>query len=238
MNRAELLKALRDTAQSASNAIASNVSGPVDLIAAALRAGGLDIQQPVGGSEWMQKRGFTAPVEMGAPRIIGETLGMAGPAVVAAKAPQIAAGLNRAGANLAAPRTLHPQKGAIVWHGSPHKFDKFDSSKIGTGEGAQAYGHGLYLAEKQGVAQEYADALGKEVLIKGKPAYQAKTGAQAADLPVSNAAAGHLRMSDWDLQKALKMAEDDFVETGDQWFSKVHKELSTLSPNEIGRAHV
>jgi len=48
---------------------------------------------------------------------------------------------------------------ATVWHGSPHKFDKFDSSKIGTGEGAQAYGHGLYLAENPSVAQSYKDAL-------------------------------------------------------------------------------
>ena len=45
---------------------------------------------------------------------------------------------------------------ATVWHGSPHKFDKFDSSKIGTGEGAQAYGHGLYLADAPDVAQSYA----------------------------------------------------------------------------------
>ena len=120
-----------------------------------------------------------------------------------------------------------------VYHGSPHKFDAFDASKIGTGEGAQAYGHGLYLAENPKVAQEYADALGKEVLLKGKPAYQAKTGAVAADLPVSSGAAGHLRMNDWDLQKALKTAEDDFVETGDQWFAKVHKELSTLNPSDI-----
>ena len=45
--------------------------------------------------------------------------------------------------------------GATVWHGSPHKFDKFDSSKIGTGEGAQAYGHGLYLAESPDVAKSY-----------------------------------------------------------------------------------
>ena len=44
---------------------------------------------------------------------------------------------------------------ATVWHGSPHKFDKFDSSKIGTGEGAQAYGHGLYLAESPDVARTY-----------------------------------------------------------------------------------
>ncbi len=51
--------------------------------------------------------------------------------------------------------------GATVWHGSPHKFDKFDSSKIGTGEGAQAYGHGLYLAESDKVAGEYANMFAK-----------------------------------------------------------------------------
>lgn len=44
-----------------------------------------------------------------------------------------------------------------VYHGSPHKFDKFDMSKIGTGEGAQAYGHGLYFAESPEVAKRYAD---------------------------------------------------------------------------------
>lgn len=43
-----------------------------------------------------------------------------------------------------------------VWHGSPHKFSKFDMSKIGTGEGAQAYGHGLYMAESPEVAKTYA----------------------------------------------------------------------------------
>lgn len=47
---------------------------------------------------------------------------------------------------------------ATVWHGSPHKFDKFDASKIGTGEGAQAYGHGLYLAEIPDVAGSYIQA--------------------------------------------------------------------------------
>lgn len=59
------------------------------------------------------------------------------------------------------------QSGAIVWHGSPHKFDKFDSSKIGTGEGAQAYGHGLYLAESPVVAKEYRDKLSKNVTVDG-----------------------------------------------------------------------
>jgi len=48
---------------------------------------------------------------------------------------------------------------ATVWHGSPHKFDKFDMSKIGTGEGKQQQGVGLYFAEKEAVAQRYADRL-------------------------------------------------------------------------------
>ena len=123
--------------------------------------------------------------------------------------------------------------GMTAWHGSPHKFDKFDLAKIGTGEGAQAYGHGLYLAEAPKVAQEYADALGKEVLIKGKPAFKAKDGTMAGDLPVSSGAAGHLRMNDWDLNKAIKDAENTFIDTGDQWFAKVHKELSALKPEDV-----
>ena len=33
--------------------------------------------------------------------------------------------------------------GPITYHGSPHTFDSFKAEKIGTGEGAQAYGYGL-----------------------------------------------------------------------------------------------
>lgn len=46
-----------------------------------------------------------------------------------------------------------------AYHGSPHDFDRFDLSKIGTGEGAQAYGHGLYFAENEGVAKGYRNQL-------------------------------------------------------------------------------
>ncbi len=48
--------------------------------------------------------------------------------------------------------------GFTAYHGSPYSFDRFDTSKIGTGEGAQAYGHGLYLADNEGVAQSYKNA--------------------------------------------------------------------------------
>jgi hypothetical protein len=42
-----------------------------------------------------------------------------------------------------------------AYHGSPHSFDAFDIGRIGTGEGAQSFGHGLYLAENPDVAGSY-----------------------------------------------------------------------------------
>ena len=65
----------------------------------------------------------------------------------------------------------------IMYHGSPHKFPptprnplgEFDPARIGTGEGAQAYGVGAgYLAEREGIAKEYRDALTRE---KGRGHY-------------------------------------------------------------------
>ena len=47
------------------------------------------------------------------------------------------------------------KKSIRAYHGSPHKFDKFDSAHIGAGEGNQAFGHGLYFAETEDVAKSY-----------------------------------------------------------------------------------
>jgi hypothetical protein len=41
--------------------------------------------------------------------------------------------------------------------------------KIGTGEGAQAYGHGLYFAENEGIARGYRDALAGTKVPSGDP---------------------------------------------------------------------
>ena len=76
-----------------------------------------------------------------------QALGGAGDAVMAMGAvfpPALAAG-----AAMKAPR------GIRAFHGSPHHFDKFSLDKIGTGEGAQMYGRGLYFAENEDVAKEY-----------------------------------------------------------------------------------
>ena len=52
-----------------------------------------------------------------------------------------------------------PVGNAIVYHGSPYRFDRFDATKIGSGEGAQAYGYGHYVAEAPGVARSYQETL-------------------------------------------------------------------------------
>lgn len=169
--------------QGASNSAASNLSAPVDGINWLLGKAGLPVSKaPVGGSDWLRQAGFTAEPKNRNAGLLGEFVGGVMPIVSAAKAPQIAAWLNQAGRNLSAPRTLNPQTGAIVWHGSPHKFEKFSLDKIGTGEGAQAYGHGLYLAESPAVANEYAAKLGKpELVFGGKPITQLNVSQEAKD---------------------------------------------------------
>nr|DAR78676.1 MAG TPA: crystallin beta/gamma motif-containing protein [Caudoviricetes sp.] len=42
-----------------------------------------------------------------------------------------------------------------AWHGSPHNFDEFDLGAIGTGEGNQVHGWGLYFAKDKKVSDLY-----------------------------------------------------------------------------------
>ena len=42
-----------------------------------------------------------------------------------------------------------------AWHGSPHDFDEFDLGAIGTGEGNQVHGWGLYFAKDKKVSDLY-----------------------------------------------------------------------------------
>jgi len=58
----------------------------------------------------------------------------------------------------------------VAYHGTPHTIKgKFDISKVGTGEGAQAYGHGMYFAESPTVAETYKRAGGGLEIKYGKP---------------------------------------------------------------------
>jgi hypothetical protein len=92
---------------------------------------------------------------------------------------EVAEGVARAGAEA-------PKSGFRAYHGSPYQFQQFDFEKIGTGEGAQAYGYGLYFAESEDVARGYREALTEpRIEVGGKPAdliYTADIRERFADL--------------------------------------------------------
>lgn len=79
------------------------------------------------------------------PNIMGAAAGTAALAGLLAAPEEAEAGfINRGGKTL-----------LEAFHGSPYKFDRFSMDQIGTGEGAQAYGHGLYFADEIDVAKSY-----------------------------------------------------------------------------------
>ena len=60
------------------------------------------------------------------------------------------------------------RKELMVYHGSPHKFEKFDHKYMSSGEGGQMMGYGTYLAEHPSVAKTYAprDMVMEDKLLK------------------------------------------------------------------------
>lgn len=141
---------LLDFLQSASNAAASNVTGPVDGIAWLLRKAGLDVGEPVGGSDWAKRKGLMRDVPQSAASLAGETAGLLGPIAAAVKAPQIASGLLQAGENLAAPRGIlgpsSSQRGmaAIPTYGGSHRPVTVDGGASTLDDLVPAFGKDIY----------------------------------------------------------------------------------------------
>jgi len=102
-------------------------------------------------------------------------------------------------------------------HGSPYLFDKFNMSKIGTGEGAQSYGHGLYMAENfnSPVAKQYANA-----------------GGYASNSP-ERVAADLVSQFRGDEQKALGHLQHILPESGQTTFTGASRELIEAAINSI-----
>lgn len=68
----------------------------------------------------------------------------------------------------------------LAFHGTLAKFDKFEMDKMGSGEGAQAFGPGHYFTQSRGVAEWYRKRMkqlapglrmGKEAFNKSNPAH-------------------------------------------------------------------
>ena len=88
------------------------------------------------------------------------------PVAIAAGAAPFAIPIGRSAGKALAPKMYEMAEDYMVktgglipitaWHGTPHNIQgKFDINKVGTGEGAQHFGHGIYFAESPSVASGY-----------------------------------------------------------------------------------
>ena len=91
--------------------------------------------------------------------ILGDVTGLAADARMFSQEPESRTPLNFGLSALGALPFIPAAATIKAFHGTPHKVDKFSMDKIGTGEGAQAYGHGLYFADSEDVARSYQKKL-------------------------------------------------------------------------------
>lgn len=67
----------------------------------------------------------------------------------------------------------------MAWHGSPYNFDSFDLGAIGSGEGQQVHGWGLYFAKDRKVSEAYKEVVGTQrqvVVWDGKEYFASEDG--------------------------------------------------------------
>ena len=97
---------------------------------------------------------------------------------------------------------------ASTYHGTAANFRRFDHRFMGSGEGAQAFGWGTYLAQRFGIANEYFEAdVGRKsgVLYKGEAIKQSwPRGQEPTDLETALAAVAARFADSYSLRKALQ----------------------------------
>lgn len=124
--------------------------------------------------------------------------------------------------------------GIRAFHGSPHSFERFDTSKIGTGEGAQVYGHGLYFAEHEPVAQTYRTGLSPpnfNETASGVPiSSDVSRMLQDGWDTVKDLGAPNVRDAHYIAQSSVKQQLDDAAKAGDwEWYNKAADQSAELA---------
>ncbi|MDR0824034.1 MAG: hypothetical protein LBN74_03000 [Prevotella sp.] len=113
-----------------------------------------------------------------------------------------------------------------LWHGSPYSFKKFSTDHIGSGEGAQAFGYGLYFTELKDIAKWYAEKL--------------KPDKYKENATINNLAKEALESANGDVAEALKYQQELLQE---DWSDKkrvkgVIKVLETGKPLTEGKTNL
>tara|TARA_R110000737_G_scaffold105695_1_gene138664 strand:+ start:28 stop:2418 length:2391 start_codon:yes stop_codon:yes gene_type:complete len=135
-----------------------------------------------------------------------------------------------------------------AYHGSGADFDKFNIRKIGSGEGLQAYGRGLYFAEEEDVAKVYRDAIGgRQVFYNGKPVKFKLGSVSDLENPTGDITLDTSLMMMQEHRETpegfIKYLEDEAIETPhmkdhyQQWAEKIRKVKDKITLKSTGKLY-
>ena len=111
-----------------------------------------------------------------------------------------------------------------AWHGSPHDFDTFDLGAIGTGEGNQVHGWGLYFAKDKKVSKQYKDVLSKLQGSNKSSLFKVEIPNETELLPEQYPISGYGRYVRDSLKNGLHKMSDEQLERFTSLLIKYHKD--------------
>lgn len=111
-----------------------------------------------------------------------------------------------------------------AWHGSPHDFDEFDLGAIGTGEGNQAHGWGLYFAKDKKVSKLYKEVLSKEQGSNKSSLFKVEIPNETELLPEQYPISGYGQYVRDSLKNGLHKMSDEQLERFTSLLIKYHKD--------------
>lgn len=111
-----------------------------------------------------------------------------------------------------------------AWHGSPHDFNEFDLGAIGTGEGNQAHGWGLYFAKDKKVSKLYKEVLSKAQGSNKSSLFKVEIPNETELLPEQYPISGYSRYVKDSLKNGLHKMSDEQLERFTSLLIKYHKD--------------
>lgn len=110
-----------------------------------------------------------------------------------------------------------------AWHGSPHDFDEFDLGAIGTGEGNQVHGWGLYFAKDKKVSKLYKEVLSKAQGSNKSSLFKVEIPNETELLPEQYPISGYSRYVKDSLKNGLHKMSEEQLERFTSLLIKYHK---------------
>lgn len=208
-------------------AMAGAVGWPVDIVSETMRPLGYDVppEQVIGSTDWW---GAQSGHDMSqGPGLLGQFL-----------TPDAFDLFRVANTAFKGARDLDGILNQMtVYHGSPHQWDEVDLSKVGTGEGAQAYGHGFYAAQAKEVAQEY-QKMGMDPTRISEDILRALDGKVQAPIGVSIDAGNQLKQPGVgvdDVVRYLRERADELSDPSEEIYAAGYRNMAEAIQSEAAK---